>query len=216
MTGAGPALAARMLPLRLLTVAVIAAAVVGAAGGVALHRLRLPATPAGAALPDLHGQAVWAPGERRAPAFAMRDERGAVVSLRALRGRPVLLTFLGSRCGGCTAEARRIASVLRRLPATARPTLVVVSVDPGGDTPAAIGRAVRRWGLAGAWHWHWLTASTARLAPLWRAYGIADGSPPRLRSFLIDSRGDERTAYLFPFLPAFVEGDLARLAGERT
>jgi hypothetical protein len=37
----------------------------------------------------------------------------------------------------------------------------------------------------------------------------------RLRLVLIDRRGDERTAYLFPFLPAFVEGDLTRLAGER-
>jgi hypothetical protein len=31
---------------------------------------------------------------------------------------------------------------------------------------------------------------------------------------LIDRRGDERTAYLFPFLPAFVQRDLGRLARE--
>jgi hypothetical protein len=35
-----------------------------------------------------------------------------------------------------------------------------------------------------------------------------------LRISLIDRRGDERTAYLFPFMPAFVGGDLIRLAGE--
>jgi cytochrome oxidase Cu insertion factor (SCO1/SenC/PrrC family) len=104
--------------------------------------------------------------------------------------------------------------VLRRLPAAERPTLVIVSLDPQGDTPVAIDRAVRRWGLGGGPQWHWLTASRARLASVWRTYGVGAGSAHRLRAFLIDRHGDERTAYLFPFMPAFVEGDLARLAGE--
>ena len=33
--------------------------------------------------------------------------------------------------------------------------------------------------------------------------------------YLIDRHGDERTGYLFPFAPAFVEGDLRALAAER-
>jgi hypothetical protein len=33
--------------------------------------------------------------------------------------------------------------------------------------------------------------------------------------YLVDRRGDERTGYLFPFAPAFVEGDLYVLATER-
>jgi len=33
--------------------------------------------------------------------------------------------------------------------------------------------------------------------------------------YLVDRRGDERTGYLFPFAPAFVEGDLRALAAER-
>jgi hypothetical protein len=33
--------------------------------------------------------------------------------------------------------------------------------------------------------------------------------------YLVDRRGDERTGYLFPFAPAFVEGDLRILAAER-
>lgn len=33
--------------------------------------------------------------------------------------------------------------------------------------------------------------------------------------YLIDRRGDERTGYLFPFAPAFVEADLRTLARER-
>jgi hypothetical protein len=33
--------------------------------------------------------------------------------------------------------------------------------------------------------------------------------------YLLDRRGDERTGYLFPFAPAFLQGDLQTLATER-
>jgi hypothetical protein len=33
--------------------------------------------------------------------------------------------------------------------------------------------------------------------------------------YLVDRHGDERTGYLFPFAPAFVQGDLHALAMER-
>ena len=200
---------------------VAAAALVGIAGGVALDRLHAGATSDTIALPSLHGQAVWPAGTRRAPAFALRDQRGALVTLAALRGRPVLLTFLDSQChSSCPIEGRRLASVLRRMPAAKRPTLVVVSVDPRGDTPAGIARATRKWGLAGPWRWHWLNATRANLASVWRSYGItvepkSNDIVHSLALMLIDRRGYERTAYLFPFLPGFVQGDLTRLAGER-
>ena len=222
MTEAGRVVPKGVLPLRLLALVVVAAAVAGTVGGVLGHRLQAAAPPVASSLPDLHGQAVWTAGERPAPAFALRDQRGALVSLAALRGRPVLLTFLDSRChSACPIAGRQLASVLRRMRAATRPTLVVVSVDQTGDTRAAIDRASRTWGLAGPWRWHWLNASRAHLAAVWRSYGIAVEPTSKdivhgLTLYLIDRRGYERTAYLFPFLPAFVQGDLARLAGERT
>jgi cytochrome oxidase Cu insertion factor (SCO1/SenC/PrrC family) len=215
MIDAGRVAVVRTLPLRSLALAIAIAAFAGVAGGVVLHRLRAAVPATAPALPELNGQVTWAAGERPAPGFALRDQHGAVVSLRALRGHPVLLTFLATQCNGCAPEALRLASVLRRLPAVDRPALVILSLDPPEDTPAAIDLAVRRWGLGGAWSWHWLTAPRARLAAVSRAYGVGTGSAQRLRLVLIDRRGDERTAYLFPFLPAFVEGDLTRLAGER-
>jgi cytochrome oxidase Cu insertion factor (SCO1/SenC/PrrC family) len=218
---AGRARVTRTLLLRPLALVVAAAALAGVAGGVALHWLRAAATPVAMALPALHGQAVWAAGARPAPAFALRDQRGALVTLGALRGRPVLLTFLDSQCrSSCPIAGRQLASVLRRMPAAARPTLVVISVDPKGDTRVGIDRAMHKWGLAGPWRWHWLNATRAQLAPVWRSYGItveptSNDIVHSLALLLIDRRGYERTAYLFPFLPAFVQGDLARLAGER-
>jgi cytochrome oxidase Cu insertion factor (SCO1/SenC/PrrC family) len=139
------------------------------------------------------------------------------VSLARLRGRPVLLTFLDSQCTSeCPIQGRQLASILRRLPAAERPTLVVVSVDPSGDTPASIRTATRKWGLAGAWGWHWLNGSTTRLRVVWHQYGItvdptSGDIQHSLVLYLIDRDGFERTAYLFPFLSGFVQGDLAKL-----
>ena len=212
--------AAPRVPFRRVALVVALATAAGIGGGVAIHQLGAgtPSPAASARFSSLHGQAAWAPGERPAPQLALRDQRGAPVSLEGLRGRPVLLTFLDSQCTQeCPIQGRQIASILRRLPAAQRPTLVVVSVDQAGDTPAGIRHATRQWGLAGPWAWHWLNGTPAQLKQIWRAYGIT--VDPRsgdvvhsLVLYLIDPQGDERTAYLYPFLPAFVQGDLSRLA----
>jgi cytochrome oxidase Cu insertion factor (SCO1/SenC/PrrC family) len=140
------------------------------------------------------------------------------VSLTQFHGSPVLLTFLDSRCtSSCPIEARELASVLRRVPASRRPALVIVSVDPAGDTRASIVNAMRRWHLAGPWRWHWVRGSRAQLAPVWRAYGIAVAKRTNdivhgMALYLVDRDGNERTGYLFPFLPGFLATDLNRLA----
>ncbi|HEY8704868.1 MAG TPA: SCO family protein [Gaiellaceae bacterium] len=200
----------------------LAAAVAGVAGGFALHLMRavVVSAPAVRGLPELHGQAVWSAGKRPAPGFALRDQNGVRVSLGALRGRPVLLTFLDSRCRAqCPIQGRQLGSILRRLPAAERPTLVVVSVNPKGDTRSAIRKAMRKWQLGGPWRWHWLNARRSQLAAVWRSYGItvepvSNDIVHSLALLLIDGRGYERTAYLFPFLQGFVQGDLRLLARE--
>ncbi|HET8528426.1 MAG TPA: SCO family protein [Gaiellaceae bacterium] len=206
---------------RPLLVLALCAAVVGVAGGLVVRVLH--DRSAAPALPELHGQGVWAAGRRPAPAFALRDQHGALVSLAALRGRPVVLTFLDSRCTSeCPIAGRELGSIMRRLPAASRPALVVVSVDPKGDTPPSIAHALAKWHLTGAWTVHWLNAPTrAAVARVWRAYHVQVEATTNdivhsLALYLIDRRGDERTAYLFPFLQSFVQTDLARLAAERT
>jgi cytochrome oxidase Cu insertion factor (SCO1/SenC/PrrC family) len=210
------------IPVRLAAGILLGAAALGIAGGVVL-RARESNTPAArVVLPDFHGQGTWKAGARPAPDFALRDQNGAVVSLRSLRGQPVLLTFLDSQCTTrCPIEGRQLGSVLRRLPAADRPAIVVVSVDRAGDTPQGIRHALAKWHLAGPWTIHWLNApSRARLASVWRLYGVtveptSNDIVHSLALYLIDRRGDERTAYLFPFLQSFVQRDLARLARER-
>ena len=209
------------ISLRRAALVVGLAGAIGIAAGGGLYLLdshRSPPATAGA-LPAFHGQAAWDPGARPATGFTLRDQSGALVSLASLRGRSVLLTFLDSQCKlECPIQGRQLGSILRRLPAAKRPALVIVSVDPSGDTPASIRHAMSKWGLAGPWTWHWLNGDRRRLAVVWHVYGITvDPSSGdivhSLVLYLIDRDGYERTAYLYPFLPAFVQGDLARLAG---
>ena len=148
--------------LRLALMILLAAVVIGAGGGAFIRVLTGTGTAAAEpSLPALHGQAVWKAGARRAPNVGLRDQTGSVVSLASLRGRPVLLTFLDSQCKtSCPIVGRQLGSVLRRLSAAQRPTLVIVSVDRSGDTPRGIRRALTEWHLNGPWAVHWLNART--------------------------------------------------------
>lgn len=187
------------------------------AHGCVLVGLLLVSVPAGvaAAPPRLHGDMVWPAGAKRAPGFRLRDEQGRWVPLAGARGRVVLLTFMYSRCRQvCPIEGRMLAAVERRLGRAQRPLLLVVSVDPGRDTAASIGRFIRRAGLAGV-PWQWLVGNRRQLAPVWRAYGIEVRAGVDIGHssavLLIDRRGYERSGYAIPFLPTLVAADLRTL-----
>lgn len=169
----------------------------------------------------MHGQASWAAGERRAPPFTLRDHDGRTVSLPMLRGRPVLLTFFDSHCDEqCPVEGRMLGQMLEQMPSGERPTLVIVSVNPRGDTPASIRHAMAEWRLTGPWEWHWLRGTRPALRRVWDEYGITvhpttNDITHGMALYLIDRQGFERAGYLFPFLPNFVQLDLQHLAREQ-
>jgi protein SCO1 len=204
---------------RLTILSLSVAAVVGIAIGAALHgRLgssTAAARPTAPRLPSLHGQATWPPGARPAPAFALRDEHGRVVSLRSLRGRTVVLMFEDSLCRqACPLEGKMAAAAIRHVPAARRPRVVVVSVDPAGDTPQTVAEAVHKWRLPG--NVSWLLGTHAELQPVWRAYGITV-IPVRgdivhsTALYVIDRHGNERAGFLMPFVPGLVADDLDKL-----
>jgi cytochrome oxidase Cu insertion factor (SCO1/SenC/PrrC family) len=202
---------------QLVLLAIGIAGIAGIAIGVVAHLVTAGGSPA-APGSGFHGQASWGPEERRAPPFTLRDHRGASVSLEALAGRPVLLTFFDSQCKEqCPIEGTQLATILRDLKPDERPTLLIVSVNPGGDTPASIRKAMAAWRLTGPWRSHWLRGTQRDLAPVWREYGIevqptTNNITHGLVLYLIDREGYQRTGYLFPFLPNFVARDLRSLA----
>jgi len=196
------------------------AAIVGVLLGLLLHA-RLSGGAAVArplAVPELHGQAIWKPGARHAPSFALRDQDGRRVALSSLRSGTVVLTFMDSLCKeACPIEGKMLASAIRQVAPAARPRLVIVSVDPTGDTPASIRVAIRKWHLPA--DTTWLMGTHAALRRVWDAYRItvepASGDIVHSTAlYLIDRRGDERAGFLLPFVPALVADDLRTLAAD--
>ena len=61
-------------------------------------------------------------------------------------GLPVALTFMDSLCKhACPIEGRELAVGRPALPAANRPTIVMVSVDPGGDDTRRVQNARAKW-----------------------------------------------------------------------
>jgi cytochrome oxidase Cu insertion factor (SCO1/SenC/PrrC family) len=202
----------------------VAAGAIGAAAGAAGHLLLGASHSAGVVSErfGMNGQAAWGAGTRVAPAIdTLADQTGRRFSLASLRGHPVALVFFDSHCNQeCPLEGRELAGAEASLPTAERPILVAVSVNPL-DTPASATKAARAWKLASVAPWHWLMGSRAKLAPVWREYNIyvgrgKDGDIPHTEALiLIDRRGYERSAYLYPFAQPFVTHDLGVLGRER-
>ncbi len=138
-------------------------------------------------------------GKRSAPDFTLVDGvSGESVTLSALRGRVVVLTFLYTSCPDTcplTAEKLRDArtDLGERAPGVA---FVAVSVDPARDTPEAARAFVRAHRLDGALRF--LVGDRASLARVWAAYGIAAEPAGALVAhndaiYLIDKQGRERS-----------------------
>ncbi len=204
----------------------LVAAILGLGVGFAVHGLTAGTTAAPATVSTrfgMHGEAAWADGTRPAPAIdTLRDQTGHLFSLASLRGRSVAVVFFDSHCHQeCPLEGRALAVAERSLPAGQRPVLVAVSVNPL-DTPASVANTATVWGLASVSPWHWLMGTRKQLAPVWAAYHIYVAPHPvggdiahTEALYLVDRRGYERSAYLYPFLSGFVSSDLRTLARGR-
>ncbi len=208
----------RRIPRRGAALVIVAALGLGIGAGVLIHSQQAGhAASARTNPPGLHGQATWEPRERPAPDFQLADQGGRPVSLASLRGSPVMLAFLSSRCRlGCARKVQTLRIALGLLPSAARPALVIVSLDPA-ERPESARAAVARWGLASAADWHWLLGTREQLASVWTAYRIGAGRTERPAAnktpvYLIDRNGFERAGLLYPFPPGWPAGDLRILS----
>jgi protein SCO1/2 len=153
------------------------------------------------------------------PDFALRDQKGKLVRLSAQRGKVVVLTFLYTHCPDlCPLTAVHIDAALGRLGARrAGVSVLVVSVDPEGDTRAAVHTFLRTHRLLP--QFHYLTASRKVLAPIWRSYNVTSvkvgGADPdhTLYILLLDRRGKTRVLFDAQATPAAIAHDLRLLLG---
>jgi protein SCO1 len=131
----------------------------------------------------------------RAPDFRLSDEQGDPVSMRALRGEPVVVTFLYSHCQDtCPITAQTVRGALDDLghdvPA------IAISVDPPNDTPASARKFLAEQRTTG--RIRFILGSRAQLRPVWKGFFI---TPQRIteehlaRITLVDARGFQRVGY---------------------
>ncbi len=153
--------------------------------------------------------------EPLAPAIALHDADGRLVRLSDFRGSWVTVAFLYTHCPDvCPLITQNLNAALRRAHDL---RVVAVSVDPKGDTPAAVRAFARSHRLTPAFHY--LIGSRAQLQPVWRAWHVATvpgpGDTVGHSSFevLVDPRGRERVYYDAQVRTKDVLQDLQRLRG---
>ncbi len=172
-------------------------------------------------------------GALPAPDFALSDQAGREVRLSALRGRPVVLTFLFTNCPDvCPLTAQKLRRTADLLGADAgRVAFVAVSTDPRHDDAAAARAFAERHGLGD--RLHFLLGSREALAPVWAAYYVYVGPEPdadaaeRAASayatrtavhtdalFVIDREGRQRSLLRSDFEPEALAATLTRLLAE--
>jgi cytochrome oxidase Cu insertion factor (SCO1/SenC/PrrC family) len=111
----------------------------------------------------------------RVPPVTLTDQRGRAVSLRALRGRVVVVTFFNASCQDVcevmAAELRRADQVLgaRR----DRVVFVTINSDPLALASSPPPRAVTATGLASLANWHYLTGPLSTLNRVWNDFGVS-------------------------------------------
>jgi protein SCO1/2 len=138
---------------------------------------------------------------RRAPAISLRDDAGRRVTLAGERGRYVLVTFLYTHCPDvCPLIAQNLNAALRGLgPDRDRVRVLAVSVDPKGDTVAAVRAYARRMHLLP--EFRYLTGTAGALRKVWIAWHVqAVQSTPDVvdhvaYTALVDPQGRERVLY---------------------
>jgi protein SCO1 len=135
------------------------------------------------------------PAGVRAPDFTLRDQDGEPVSMRSLRGKPVIVTFLYTTCDDtCPAQAQTVRGALDDLDEDV-PALAI-AVDPPRDTPERAKVFLAKAKALG--RIDFVLGTRAELAPLWKAFFIRAQSVSeehQARFTLVDKRGFQRIGF---------------------
>jgi protein SCO1/2 len=139
-----------------------------------------------------------------APDFALTSQDGAEVTLGALRGKVVAVTFIYTSCPDvCPMLTDKMARVQDELGGDfgSKVAFLSISVDPEHDTPAVLKEYAEALGanLAG---WSFLTGEPAAIREVAHRYGVAVGKAAggqvdhTLLTTLVDRQGVMRVQYL--------------------
>ena len=151
----------------------------------------------------------------RAPDFSLRNQDGERISMRSLRGRPVIVTFLYTTCDDtCPAQAQVVRGALDEL-GEDLPALAV-AVDPPRDTPQRARAFLAEQRATG--RIDFVLGTHAELRPLWDGYFVqpqSDEQEHQARFTLVDKRGFQRVGFPgFEATPERLAHDLRILQAE--
>jgi protein SCO1 len=157
-----------------------------------------------------------------APPLQLRNYLGQPVNIASFRGKALLVTFIYTHCPDtCPLMVSHLHTALGEMSASERAHLqiVAVSVDPRGDTPAAVAHFLAVHGMTG--RMQYLIGSAPQLHAVWRTWGIRaspdTSSPDAVEHsalvYGIDARGQIEVIEPANFTPAAIANDAALLAG---
>ena len=149
-----------------------------------------------------------------APSFGLRDQTGRTLGSQSERGHWLVVAFLYTHCPDvCPLIANNLGAAMRKLPDL---RVLAVSVDPKGDTPAAVRTFLRVHRLPAGFRY--LTGTRAELAPVWKKFHVAAVGGPKgtvshsAFELLVDPSGRERILYDASLRATDIEHDLPLLS----
>ena len=139
-----------------------------------------------------------------APAFSLTTQDSTRLSLKQLRGKVVVVTFIYTSCADtCPLLTAKMAGLQTRLGMDfgAKVFFVAITVDPEQDTPATLKRYAETHGvdLAG---WAFLTGIPSEIREVARQYGVVYKKRPRgdvdhtFLTSIVDTNGTLRVQYM--------------------
>jgi protein SCO1/2 len=203
----------RTVPL--VAVLALAACVAAGCGSSQAAKMDAPTTTMSSSGSGFAGVALQPP--RVAQPIALHDADGRPVTLAAQRGRFVLVTFIYTHClDVCPLIASNLNAALRTIgPERRNVRVLAVSVDPVGDTPAAVRAYAKRMHLLP--QFRYLIGTRPQLRRVWTAWHVlavlrkADVVDHVAYTALIDRTGKERVLYDSRVHAQQVVHDLRRL-----
>jgi protein SCO1/2 len=108
------------------------------------------------------------------PDFTLVDQTGKPVRFSQFRGEPVAVTFVYTRCPivtACPITVGKFSKIAAALVKEKFGTLLAVTVDPAGDTPAVLKDYATRVG-ADPSRWKFLTGDPAAVARVAERFGV--------------------------------------------
>jgi len=163
--------------------------------------------------------------------FSALDHKGRVISNLNHEADAALLTFLFTKCTDvCPIVTSSIKRALNLLEDPNEVIVVVVTVDPSGDTLTEVQNYLAKWDLGN--NWSYITGPEELVQPIWMSYFVNPQLDQSVKNsletafsrkykithtspvYILDSLGKARVVHTSPIDPNALARDLKKLIDE--